>query len=219
MGLIAANGLARQQKLPVGLAIWIPNVLFALIGIVLLTRMESPRQRDWVGDATVGIVLAASWKRLRGSIPAAPRDPRGAAGAFRWSLRWSIAMCSPVSVLLRACCWSASLLIFHVYTFFELLSDIVKNQIPMSRGVHLSVLPHSQADLRFHAAQCAGFDPDYLWRSHKHNEVTAFKAMRRQSVSSGDSGVAGQYAAQRRSIRLRSLLCAGSESETGRAPQ
>ena len=42
MGLIAANGLAKQEKLPVGLAMWIPNAIFAVVGIILLLRLERP---------------------------------------------------------------------------------------------------------------------------------------------------------------------------------
>src|SRR5579862_2902754 len=47
IGLIAANGLAKQHKLPVGVAMWIPNAVFAIAGLILLSRMERPGDRDW----------------------------------------------------------------------------------------------------------------------------------------------------------------------------
>ena len=43
MGMLGANGLAKQHKLPVGLAVWIPNAVFALIGIVLRSLVWSGR--------------------------------------------------------------------------------------------------------------------------------------------------------------------------------
>jgi LPS export ABC transporter permease LptF len=68
IGMLGANGLAKQHKLPVGVAVWIPNAVFALIGIVLLTRLERPGDRDWVGRAVNWI--ATIWARLRGRLPA-----------------------------------------------------------------------------------------------------------------------------------------------------
>ena len=32
----------------------------------------------------------------------------------------------------------------QIYNFFELLGDIVKNNIPMSKAAHLSSLPHAR---------------------------------------------------------------------------
>src|SRR5579864_5054153 len=74
MGLIGANGLAKQHKLPVGVAMWIPNLVFAVIGIVLLIRLERPGDRDLVGRATNWI--ASLWARLRGRLPVAGSQVR-----------------------------------------------------------------------------------------------------------------------------------------------
>src|SRR5258708_6189448 len=52
MGLIGANGLAKQHKLPVGVAMWIPNAVFALLCIILLIRLQRPGDRDWIGMAS-----------------------------------------------------------------------------------------------------------------------------------------------------------------------
>ena len=89
MGLIAANGLAKQQKLPVGVAMWIPNAVFAVVGIVLLTRLERPGDRDWMGRATgldrrrVGqAAREVAGGGIAGSLALA------AAGACSWCRRW-----------------------------------------------------------------------------------------------------------------------------------
>ncbi len=64
MSLVSLIGLARQRTLPAALAVWIPNILFTLAGMVLLIRLESPGDRDLVGWAKR--VAANWWTRLRG---------------------------------------------------------------------------------------------------------------------------------------------------------
>src|ERR1700693_2241370 len=74
MGMLGANGLAKQHKLPVGVAVWIPNAVFALIGIVLLSRLERPGDRDWMGRAPNWI--PTMWAKLRGRLPVAGSQVR-----------------------------------------------------------------------------------------------------------------------------------------------
>src|SRR5437764_5918932 len=49
MGFISLIGLAKKGSLPVPIAVWTPNAVFAVVGIVLLTRLEKPGDRDVVG--------------------------------------------------------------------------------------------------------------------------------------------------------------------------
>jgi len=104
MGHIGANGLAKQHKLPVGLAMWIPNVVFAVIGILLLTRLELPGDRDWVAIASDWVrslwdrVARSGW-RLRWCAPA------GEDGAFSWRRRLPIPTCSTASFFISRFCW------------------------------------------------------------------------------------------------------------------
>ena len=74
MGLIAANGLAKQQKLPVGLAMWIPNAIFAVVGLILILRLERPGDRDWIAWAVDSVTSLV--KRVRGGLPVAGASVR-----------------------------------------------------------------------------------------------------------------------------------------------
>src|SRR5215203_5706469 len=46
MGLVTLIGLARQQTLPVELAMWLPNGILLAFGVLLVYRMERPGDRD-----------------------------------------------------------------------------------------------------------------------------------------------------------------------------
>ena len=42
MGLIGFIGMARQGALSPEVAVWLPNLIFAVGGIVMLVRLEKP---------------------------------------------------------------------------------------------------------------------------------------------------------------------------------
>ena len=174
MGLIAANGLARQEKLPVGIAVWIPNIVFAVIGIVLLFRMERPGHRDWI--AIIRDAIVAGWRRLRGTLPIAPG--MSARRSWRFPLVPQVidryVLTSFVFYLLVLL--ASFVVMIYVYTFFELLSDIVKNKIPMARVLtYLAFLtPKLIYDYTPISVLVAILITFGLLT--KHNEVTAFKA-------------------------------------------
>jgi LPS export ABC transporter permease LptF/LPS export ABC transporter permease LptG len=176
MGLIGANGLAKQHKLPVGVAMWIPNLVFAVIGIVMLIRLERPGDRDWVGRATNWI--ASLWGRLRGRLPATGPQVRLRSSGWRLFL---VPQLVDGYVLNSFFFYFLILLVSfvlmtHVYTFFELLSDIVKNHIAMARVfTYLFFLTpqliYDSAPISVLVAVLITFGV-----LTKHNEVTAFKA-------------------------------------------
>ena len=176
LGLILANFLAKQQKLPVSLAMWIPNIVFAIVGIILLARLERPGDRDWVGAIRGHIV---HWfQKLRGSLPTAPGVIVPAAHGRRSPLvpqvvdTYVLASFLFYFVLMLV----SFVLLTHVYTFFELLSDIVKNRIPMIRVLTYLFfltpkLVYDSAPLSVLVAVLVTFGV-----LGKHNEVTAFRA-------------------------------------------
>jgi LPS export ABC transporter permease LptG/LPS export ABC transporter permease LptF len=176
MGQIGFIGMARQGTLPAGLAVWVPDMVFAVFGIFRIARLEKPGQTGLAGR-----IIA--WMR---SLGRAPRrhvpgvleriEPR--AWLARFSLLPQVAdtyvLSSFVSyfVLLLV----SFVLMTHVFTFFELLSDIIKNRTPMARvlSYHLFLTPRLIYDLAPAAVLasvlvCFGV-------LGKHNEVTAFKA-------------------------------------------
>ena len=175
MGLIGANGLAKQHKLPVGVAMWIPNLVFAVIGIVLITRLERPGDRDLVGRLMDWVAIA--WGRLR-------RLPAGGPQMLLRPKGWRLFLVPQLVdgyVLNSFFFYFAILLISfvlmtQVYTFFELLSDIVKNHIAMMRV--LTYLFFLTPELIYDSAPISVLVAVLITFGilTKHNEITAFKA-------------------------------------------
>src|SRR5580658_10008323 len=50
IGLGTLVSLSRQGKLSPALAVWLPDLIFAVFGIAMLTRLEKPRDRDIIGS-------------------------------------------------------------------------------------------------------------------------------------------------------------------------
>ncbi len=176
MGLIAAQGLAKQQALPVGIAMWIPNAFFAVVGLILLTQLERPGDRDLIArvSAWTGIV----WARLRGTMPLAAAQMRSRRRAWRMFLAPQVV---DSYVLKSFLFWFVLLLVgfvlmTHVYTFFDLLSDIVKNHIAMSRV--FTYLFFLTPQLIFDSAPISVLVAVLITFGvlTKHNEITAMKA-------------------------------------------
>jgi LPS export ABC transporter permease LptG len=176
MGLIGANGLAKQHKLPVGVAMWIPNLVFALIGIALIMRLEKPGDRDWVGRVLVWISLA--WRRLRGGLPAAAPQMRARPRGWRLVLLPQLVDAYVLNsfVFYFVLLLISFVLMTQVYTFFELLSDIVKNHVAMIRVFTylLFLTPELIYELTPLAVLVAVLITFGVLT--KHNEITAFKA-------------------------------------------
>jgi LPS export ABC transporter permease LptG len=176
MGLIAANGMAKQQKLPVGLAMWIPNAIFAVAGLFLLTRIERPGDRDWI--AIVSGWIGTAWTRLRGTLPAAAAQMRSRSRGWRMFLVPQVVD----RYVLQSFLFYFTLLLIsfvlmtHVYTFFDLLSDIVKNHIEMTRV--FTYLFFLTPQLIFDSAPISVLFAVLITFGilTKHNEVTAMKA-------------------------------------------
>ncbi len=128
MSLISLIGIARQGKVPVPLAVWTPNAILAVLGIILLCRLERPGDRDWIG--TMRAWLIGRYNRLRGGLASAP--------ALRTRFRRFPLVPQIIdayvlnSFLFYVGIWLAGfVLMIHVFTFFELLSDIIRNHIAM----------------------------------------------------------------------------------------
>ncbi|MBW4026009.1 LPS export ABC transporter permease LptG [Acidipila rosea] len=121
--------LARQGKVPVTVGVWGANVIFALCGIVLLRQMITG------GAALAAVVSAGSWLKLRTRRGTAghtetiltPR-PRQARGHFPLILDDYVLrefLQTFVMVLVTF------VMLMLVFTFFELLGDIIRNKTPL----------------------------------------------------------------------------------------
>ena len=219
MGLIGANGLAKQHKLPVGVAMWIPNAVFALVGFVLLTRLERPGDRDWIGMAT-------DW--IRSPLdPPARKLPHGAVAHARAGRGWRMFLVPQVAdtYVLK------SFLFYFALLLVELRADDARlhvlraaerhreEQYRHVARVHLSVLSDAAADLRLGAHQRAGGGADHFRHSHQAQRNHGLQSQRHQPVPAGRAGSGGGAVAERRLVCFRSLLRAGRKSQAGRHSQ
>jgi len=176
MGLIAGQRLGQTGKLPVGVAMWIPNVVFAVVGVLLLARMERPGDRDLIAAVTGW--FSSAWNSLRRKLPLAAAQARSRSRGWRMFL---VPQVVDRYVLQSFLFWCVLLLVgfvlmTHVYEFFDLLSDIVKNNIAMTRV--LTYLFFRTPELIFELAPMSVLVAVLITFGilTKHNEITAVKA-------------------------------------------
>ncbi len=123
------TALARQNKIPPFLGVWEANLVFSLCGIVLLRQMAT-------GGAALAILTSVgNWFRLRASQTATPAEavqvtPR------RRLLRGRFPLLLDEYVLREFLLTFGMVLVTFVmlmlvFTFFELLSDIIRNSTPL----------------------------------------------------------------------------------------
>ncbi len=173
LAFISLIGMARQRSLPVEGAAWLPNAAFALAGLILLTRMERPGDRDIAG--VIRHWTAHWYGKLKQPFSAsAGNDSAG----FRLPLLPQLVDTYILTNFLFyfGVLVASFVLMTQIYTFFELLSDIVKNRIPMSRVAtyHLFLTPkliYDTVPVSVLVATLVTFGV-----LTKNNEVTAFKA-------------------------------------------
>jgi LPS export ABC transporter permease LptG/LPS export ABC transporter permease LptF len=175
MTMITLIGLAKQGTLSAPLALWTPNIVFAVTGLILMLRLEAPGDRDLV--AATKARFAATFSSLRWEFKPVP-VVRGRGWLARLPLLPQILDTYILSsfgfyfVLLLV----SLVLMTEVFTFFELLSDILKNKIPMVRVLtYLFFLTpkliYDSTPMSVLVAVLVTFGV-----LTKQNEVTAFKA-------------------------------------------
>ncbi len=183
MGLISLISLARQGTVPVAPAIWTPNIVFAIVGLILLARLETPGDRDFVAMAKgrwqlLRTALRGRFKTAESSLGASGETTQREGFFSRLPLLPQIVDTYILSTFL----FYFALLLFsfvmmtHVYTFFELLGDIIKNNIAFPRVLaYLFFLTpkliYDSTPISVLVAVLVTFGV-----MSKNNEVTAFKA-------------------------------------------
>ncbi len=173
LAFISLIGMARQGSVPVEVAAWLPNAVFALTGILFIGRMERPGDRDIAG--AVRKWAASLYRVLKTPFAAAPQR-----GGSRLSLPLLPQLVDTyiLSTFLFyfVVLVSSFVLMTQIYTFFELLSDVIKNKIPMTRVLtyHVFLTPkliYDTVPVSVLVAVLVTFGV-----LTKNNEVTAFKA-------------------------------------------
>ena len=133
MGQMSLVRLADQGALSPALAGWLPNIVFGAAGLILMIRMETPGDKDWAGR--VRMWLVARIKDLR--FPRTIENPAVAAARWRFPVLPQLidGYILNAFIFYFALLLASFVLIIHIFTFSELLSDIIKNGIPISRVV------------------------------------------------------------------------------------
>ena len=127
LGIIGFIGMARQEGL-LGpeIAVWLPNLLFAVGGLTMLVRLEKP------GDADLMGALSVRLRRLRRPV----LRPTKRLESGGWLARFSLLPRVTDTYVLSSFMFyfgvllASFVLMYQVFSFFELLSDIIRNRIP-----------------------------------------------------------------------------------------
>jgi LPS export ABC transporter permease LptG/LPS export ABC transporter permease LptF len=144
--------LARQNKLPVFVAVWLANMLFAAAGIFLLWQMASGGR---VLSAIAGFASRAGALRFPSALPEngvahlsrffGRLQPRASRSSTRVSFprildEYVVREFINTFVLVL----SGFVMLMLVFTFFELIGDILRNHIPLTTvGAYLAYLTPS----------------------------------------------------------------------------
>ncbi len=175
LGFITLIGLAKKGSLPVPIAVWTPDTVFAAAAIVLLSRLETPGDRDimtWF--KTLARQIRNRFKSIRsGTGPQARLNP-----VRRFLLRPMLVDGYVLSgfIFYFALLLIALVALIEVFTFFELLGDMIKNDIGMPKMV--DYLWHLAPSLIYQLTPIGTLVASLICFGilTKYNEVTAFKA-------------------------------------------
>ena len=178
LGYITLLGLAKKGSLPVPVAAWAPNCIFAITGIILLLRLEKPGDKDFIAYVrSITLALAAKLRTYRSEAPGAIHRTRPS----RIRAVWLKPMLIDGYVLNGFLFYFVVLLfslvvLIEIFTFFELLGDMVKNDIGFS--TMLDYLWHLAPSLIYQITPIGTLVASLVCFGllTKYNEVTAFKA-------------------------------------------
>ncbi len=176
IGLGTLVSLSRQGKLSPAMAVWLPDLIFALFGIVMMTRLEKPGDLDILGRIAMyfrGVgrlpqqraqraIDRQQSKMLMGRFPLVPQIiDRYVLASFLFYF---------MMLLLTF------VAIFHIFEFFQLLSDIIRNGIGIDTILqyHFWLTPRLIYDFTPIGVLAAVLVVFAILT--KHNEITAFKA-------------------------------------------
>ncbi|HEY7212160.1 MAG TPA: LptF/LptG family permease [Bryobacteraceae bacterium] len=176
LSFITLIGLAKKGSLPVPIAVWTPDAVFLVAGLVLARRLEKPGDYDlgaWFKRASLRLL-----QRVRGLRPAPGQSQIRITGIRRFGLRPLLIDAYVLNGFLfyLVVLLAALVALIEVFTFFELLGDMIKNDISMS--IMLDYLWHLAPSLIYQLTPIATLVASLICFGvmTKYNEVTAFKA-------------------------------------------
>jgi LPS export ABC transporter permease LptG/LPS export ABC transporter permease LptF len=125
---VALVGVAKQRTLPIPVAIWLPDAAFFLAGIIFLTRMERPGDRDLLSG--FGRLFAGLVEKIKTKLG---RDGAAPGPGWRLPLLPQIVDTYLLSSFLFyvAVVLASFVSMSQVYFFFELVGDMIRNNISL----------------------------------------------------------------------------------------
>lgn len=169
VSLIGVASMARQKSLPVELTMWLPNIGFAVLGMFLLVRLERPGSRDYL-DMVTGWFRKPAFTDPRKKLP-------------RLELRRLPLVPQVIDAhmtsrfLFYFVLWLMSfILLLDVFTFFEVLTDIVRNNVPLAKVLRYLFFLTPRWIYELTPVSVLVSVLVVLGVLSKDNEVTAFKA-------------------------------------------
>jgi LPS export ABC transporter permease LptG/LPS export ABC transporter permease LptF len=128
LAFVSLLGLARQKTLPVPVALWLPNAVFFVAGLIFLARLEKPGDSDFFGDLRARV--ADSFKGLKARLVGA-----NGSGIASWRLPLlpqlvdTYILSTFLSYLVLMLSSFVSLVL--IFNFFELIGDMLRNNISL----------------------------------------------------------------------------------------
>jgi LPS export ABC transporter permease LptG/LPS export ABC transporter permease LptF len=169
---VSLIGIARQKKLPA--VLWLPNAAFFIVGLILLARMERPGDSNWLTNLRGRIAIA--FESLKNRFTA--KKEKGESRTFRLLLLPQLVDTYILSsfVTYLALVLASFVCLTLVYNFFELIGDMLRNNIPLSTMFSYLFflspqLIYTLMPVGVLVAVLATFGV-----LSKNNEITAFKA-------------------------------------------
>jgi LPS export ABC transporter permease LptG len=168
---VSLVGVAQQRKLPVAVAAWLPDVVFTIVGIVFVLRMERPGDRDILSG------INDFFARLAAALKPKNELPHSRVFSMRLPLLPQIIDTYVLSNFLfyLAVILASFVMMTQVYNFFELMGDMIRNS---SLGTMFSYLFFLSPYLIYKTLPISVLVAVLVTLGvlSKQNEVTAFKA-------------------------------------------
>ncbi len=168
---VSLVNLARQRAAPAQIALWIPNEVIGVVGIIFLLRLEMPGDRDVV--SYLKDAFGRTWNWFKRTAPREENVPTG----------WRIPLLPQIvdtHILSTFVFYFTVLLVSFVsliliYNFVELMGDMVRNSNLVTVLTYLFFLtPKEIYDMTPISVLVAVLVT--LGVMSKQNEITAFKA-------------------------------------------
>jgi len=168
--------LSRQRVLPAQIALWLPNEVIGLVGLIFLLRLELPGDRDLT--TYIKDLFLRAFHAVKSKTAAAPSEKRPSSGSgWRMPLLPQIVDTHILSsfVFYFAVMLVSFVSLILIFNFFELMGDMVRNSNLRTMLTYLFFLTPYEIYQMTPICVLVGVLLT-LGVMSKQNEITAFKA-------------------------------------------